>query len=319
MPRGLRPQQHQQRRGARAQRRLRQRLDFGQRELSSPPGSAPQHAAGEDDDDGERCRDAACGRSSAATLRAGRRGERAPAGDQRRSARGPRQAASVPAMRRQCAKAMSMPSTCRTARLRHGASTPILSDEAEQQRDADRAAAAGLASDQPDRGDRDAGMQHARQAAVVGDDGCSSKQRVRQRPRERPGQRRAQRQCARRHRARRRRSAPAALTARCTVAPVHPGRAPPAPRLRPRERRAANRARASAMRRQLPTRQRRPRAAAAARARSAHQRDARGRAQPNTARHSASTASRCAASVAGATCVGCSSSRARCCARRSSR
>ena len=41
--------------------------------------------------------------------------------------------------------------------------------------------------------------------------------------------------------------------------------------------------------------------------------------QPNTQRHSVSTASRCAASVAGSSCVGCSSSRARCCARRSSR
>ena len=168
-----------------------------------------------------------------------------------------------------------------------------------------------------------AGMQHAGQAAVVRQRGLGQQRQMG----ERPGQRARPAATARGHArgpavGRDQRRGRQGWRARCSGVAVHEARAPPAPGLGARRSRGCQSQQPSD-RPQPGQHAQRHRASAARCARRATARRGRAagrRAQPKTARHSAQhgVAFRAPAPAA-ANWVGCSSRRARCCARRSSR
>ena len=333
MPRRPRPEPDQDRGAGRAQRRLPERRNLGQRRLRGDLVQAPEKAAEDEEDDGDDVEmgDGAggCQRHPSSAISAGSlpprfaplppRGRggllRSPFSLRRASARraiaSTSSAAITPATRPLAwangAVAMSQPAGWRSAGP-HGASLATLIASAPSRRApiarrgprACRTRCTGHA--------RGAGVEHAREAAVVEQVGSGEQADLRQRPGEQPrdGDRcRHAREPA--ERADEQRAGQVGEQVQRAVVDEHrreraPGLAQGQPRLPVEWRPVRGRTRA-------PRRRRGRRRA----------RTRRGRRQAKTARQRARTALLCPASDAGSTCVGCSSRRARCWARRRSR
>ena len=317
MPRPRAQSQHQQRGADRAQRRLPQRRDLGQRHLRRDLVQAPEEAA-ERRAGRRRARRGGrpCDRrSSRATVARPPTGSRSlrvmrPSAQRAAHSQRRRRAPLAWAKRRDGDVPAGRMAQRRAPRrfAQHLDASPASSSAPIARR------GAALMPDQPHAATRHAGMQHAGQAAVVQQVGprqagrAASAARRRARPRRSGGGTRAAKP-----------SAPTSERAgevggQVQRAAVHERRAPARATAAPARAPAASRApagRAAHASAAAPARQQRGRARAPRRGRApvSRTRPARARARR----------SRCAASVAGSTCVGCSSRRARCCARRSSR